>query len=128
MVKYEYRPDIEMFKRVDNRGPGLKFNIVEARRIKSMLDMGLKIPTIYKRIDFVYDVSITNLRTFVDNLQKGNIDLEGDYPSPVYQVKEISLEEKVAKLEEDVAELKRRWENPTPSKTIGDKVKEWLKS
>ena len=128
MAKYEYRVDLEMFKRTDNRGPGLKFNIVEARRIKSMLDMGMKAPTIYKKIDFVNDVSITNLRTFIDNLKKGNIDLDGDYPSPVYQVKEISLGERVTRLEEEFEDFKSRIENPNRRENISEKVKKWLKS
>lgn len=128
MVKYEYRPELEMFKRVDNRGYPLKFNIVEGRRIESMLKMGLKVPTIYSKIDFVNDVSITNLRTFVDNLKKGNIDLTGDYPSPVYQVKEIALEERISKLEEEFEEFKKRMNDPSPSEGIGNKVKEWLRS
>ena len=124
-MKYEYRTDLEMFKRVDNRGPGLKFNIVEARRIKSMLDMGMKAPTIYMKIDFVNDVTITNLRTFIDNL---NIDLDGDYPSPVYQVKEIALDDRVSKLEQEFEEFKSKIEDPKPRENIGDKVRKWLKS
>lgn len=125
MAKYEYRADLEMFKRVDNRGPPLKFNIVEGRRVKSMLDMGLKTPTIYKKIDFVNDVSITNLRTFIDNLNRGNIDLDGDYPSPVYQVKEISVEERLSRLEEDFEELKK---SIGKSSSLGERVKEWIRS
>ena len=124
MVKYEYRTDTEMFKRVDNRGPYLKFNIVEARRIQSMLDMGLKTPTIYKKIDFVNDVSITNLRTFIDNLNKGNIELDGDYPSPVYQVSEMDLEERVSRLEEEFEKFKES----VNQKTVTERVKEWIRS
>lgn len=127
-MKYEYRADLEMFKRVDNRGPGLKFNIVEARRIKSMLDMGMKAPTIYQKIDFVNNVSITNLRTFIDNLNKGNIDLDGDYPSPVYQVEEINLNERVSRLEEEFEEFKRRIENPNHRENISEKVRKWFKN
>lgn len=128
MVKYEYRPELEVFKRVDNRGYPLKFNIVEGRRIQQMLDMGLKIPTIYNKIDFVNDVSITNLRTFVDNLNKGNIDLDGDYPVPVHQIAEIGLDERVSQLEKEFEELKKKMENPNARETISDKVKLWLKS
>ena len=83
MVNYEYNVELEQFKRVDNRGPSLPFNIVEARRIESMMNLGMKAPTIFKKIDFVNEVSMTNLRTFMNNLKDGNIiGLDNDYPAP----------------------------------------------
>lgn len=78
MVKYEYNPDLEVFRRVDNRGPSLKVNIMEARRIKSMMDLGIKAPTILMKIDFVNPISMTNLRTIMKNIEKGNLELDGD--------------------------------------------------
>lgn len=132
MVKYEYRSDLEAFKRIDNREPSLKFNIVEARRIESMLEMGTKLPTIYKNIDFVNDVSMTNLRTFVKNLEEGNINLEGDYPSPTVQLEDINYEIRISKLEEDIETIKKslldiKSCDCKSDESVMDKVKQWLK-
>lgn len=108
MVKYEYRPDIEMFRRVDNRGVSLKVNIVEARRIESMMKLGIKAPTIMSKIDFVNNISMTSLRTIMDNIEQGNINLEGDYPAPVEVLEDLSIEARMDRLEEDLEEFKRK--------------------
>ena len=107
MVKYVYHPDIEMFRRVDNRGPSLKVNIMKARRIKSMMDLGMKAPTILTKIDFVNPVSMTNLRTIMNNIEDGNLELEGDYPVPTEQLRDMDLEIRVTRLEEDFEKLKK---------------------
>lgn len=126
MAMYEYRPDLEMFKRKDNRGPALKFNIIEGRRIKSMYELGDKVPTIYSKIDFVNDVSITNLRTFVKNLEMGNIDLDGEYPAPREQIVDMTLSERIRNLEERVGELeKNECKCIDENKPILDRVKLW---
>lgn len=105
MVKYEYRPDLEVFRRIDNRGPSLKFNITEAKRIETLMDMGVKAPTIMRKIDFVNDINETNLRTFMNNLKNGNISLEGDYPAPTGVIESITDGERLSRLEERVNEL-----------------------
>lgn len=111
MVKYEYRPDLEVFRRVDNRGPSLRVNIIEMRRIKSMMDLGIKAPTIMKKIDFVNGISMTTLRTIMNNIEEGNIDMEGDYPAPSIIVRDMDLEARVGRLERDVEEFKQRMRN-----------------
>lgn len=109
MVKYVYNEELEVFKRVDNRGVPLKFNISEARQIESMLLLGMKSPTIYKKIDFVNDVSQTSLRTFISNLEKGNIDLSGDYPIPVRSFEELDWEARISKIERDLDDMRERY-------------------
>ena len=128
MVKYVYHPDIEMFRRVDNRGPSLKVNIMEARRIKSMMDLGMKAPTILTKIDFVNPVSMTNLRTIMNNIEDGNLELEGDYPVPTEQLRDMDLEIRVTRLEEDFEKLKKNNNvilKPN-KKSLIEKVKSWM--
>lgn len=123
MVKYVYNPDLEVFRRVDNRGPSLKVNIIEARRIKSMMDLGIKAPTILVKIDFVNPISMTNLRTIMKNIEKGNLELDGDYPVPTNQLDDINTEIRLTNLEERMNEL----ENRKDSDSIVDKVKLWIR-
>ena len=106
MVEYRYNVDLEMFRRVDNRGPSLPFNITEARRIESMMNLGMKAPSILKKIDFVNEVSMTNLRTFMNNLEDGNIlGLDEDYPVPNGQFVDLDSQARLTSLEERVTRL-----------------------
>ena len=137
MVKYEYNPEIEMFRRVDNKGPSLKVNIVEARRIESMMQLGIKAPTIMKKIDFVNNISMTNLRTIMSNIEQGNLKLEGDYPAPVATLDEMSIDARMDRLEEDLEEFKEKYLNnectcdcdndcSSDSDSFVGKVKKWI--
>lgn len=108
MVKYEYNPDLEVFRRTDNRGVSLKVNIIEARRIKSMMDLGIKAPTIMKKIDFVNKISMTSLRTIMSNIESGNLELDGDYPAPTESLLDLTNEEKITALEKRVNTLEDR--------------------
>lgn len=124
MVKYEYRPELEVFRRIDNRGPSLKFNIVEARRIQSLMDLGYKAPSIMNKIDFVNDVSMTNLRTFMNNLIDGNINLEGDYPAPTELVESMTDNDRLNRLEERMALMENAV--AVQKKSRLSKVKSWI--
>ena len=138
-MKYKYDVTVEQFRRVDGKGVTLPFNIVEARRIESMIGLGIKTPTILKKMDFVNDVSITNLRTFVANLEQGNIlGLDNDYPMPTIQLEEIGdeikyteLENRVKTLENQMAEIKSdcfctSFANDSQSKGIVEKIRSWM--
>lgn len=130
MVKYKYHVEQEVFRRVDNRGPPLKINIVEARRVASMMELGIKAPTIHKKIDWVNPISITTLRTVMKNIEDGNLELDGDYPAPVGQMQDITVEARLNRLEMEVDELKRtqhqcKCNDDGPGVT--NKVKKWLK-
>ena len=124
MVEYIYNVDLEMFRRVDNRGPSLPFNITEARRIESMMNLGMKAPSILKKIDFVNEVSMTNLRTFMNNLEDGNIKgLDEDYPVPTGQYVDLDTQARITSLEERVTRLERDSSN---NKSIIERIKQWL--
>ena len=130
MVKYEYNVEQEVFRRVDNRGVPLKVNIVEARRIKSMMDLGLKATTIIQKIDFVNKISITNLKTIMNNIENGNINLDGDYPIPTRNLEDINYDIRISNLEERVEKLEVKLNDlgsSTKDKTIVERWKKWLR-
>lgn len=128
MVKYEYNVEDEVFKRVDKRGYSLKVNIVEARRIKSLMDLGNNPYEIMRKIEFANGISITTLRTVMKNIREGNINLEGDYPVPTQQLKEMDLSVRVENLEKRVTAL----EEPVTcdcecnNESFVGKVKGWM--
>ena len=127
MVEYRYNVDLEMFRRVDNRGPSLPFNITEARRIESMMNLGMKAPSILKKIDFVNEVSMTNLRTFMNNLEDGNIlGLDEDYPVPNGQFVDLDSQARLTSLEERVTRLENSQCDCTTNKNIKERIKKWL--
>ena len=143
MVKYDYDVEKECFKRVDNRGRPLMINITEGKKVESMLNLGYPISQIYRKIDWVNDINETNLRTFVRNLQNGNIDVSGDYPAPrpVFEDLTISgLENRIEKLEEIVKNHEDRFselksdcfisafaDESNEEKGIIDEVKSWMR-
>ena len=121
-MRYEYDVQSESFRRIDGRGRPLPFNITEAKRIKSLRDLGFSVQRIYDKIDFANDVSITNLRTFIRNLENGELSTEGEFPAPTPVIKDLDLEVRVQRLEE-------KMDSGLNSKGPGiiDKVKSWLK-
>lgn len=110
MVKYEYDPMIEKFRRADNRGTHLNINIIEARRIVALKNLGYKVPSIYRDIemDLPSKISITTLRTFLKNYEDGNISIEGEFPAPKKLVDEFDKEAKITALENRIEELENR--------------------
>lgn len=108
MVKYFYDVDEEGFRRVDRRGRILPINIVEARRIQSLLDLGWGVDAIHNKMVYTQNVSKTTTKSFIKNLKEGNIDLEGDYPAPTKQMENMDLEARITKIEQEIAELKAK--------------------
>lgn len=71
-----------------------------------MMNLGVKAPSIHKKIDFANEVTMTNLRTFMNNLEKGNIiGLDNDYPVPSGQFVELDNEARFKSLEDRVSKL-----------------------
>ncbi len=128
MVKYEYDALVEGFRRVDNRGRVLPINISEARRIESLHRVGHKVSDIYYQINFSQKVSLTTLKTFIRNLDDGNINLEGDYPAPKVLVDEFDVEAKIATLERDIEEIRKELASlkEKGNESLSDKVREWI--
>ena len=128
-MKYEYNADLECFVREDGLGKKIWINSSEAQRILTMRDLGYSIPKICNRIQFnsgkVYESSIKN---FLKNVDNGNLIVSEDYPAPKNQLIELTLEERISRLEDEWSEFKERIENPAPRKDISERFKSWLKS
>ena len=76
------------------------------------------------KIDFVNDVSMTNLRTFMNNLIDGNINLEGDYPAPTELVESMTDNDRLNRLEERMALMENAVAAQKKSRL--SKVKSWI--
>ena len=109
MVKYEYDVDEEGFRRVDRRGRILPINIVEARRIASLLDLGFGVDTIHKKMVYNQDVSKTTTRSFIKNYREGNISLEGDFPAPTKVMEHMDTEAKLTEMDNRIKSLEDRF-------------------
>lgn len=132
-VNYVYDVENECFKREDGRGRPFQINIVEAKKIETLVDLGYSVQKIYDKIDFNGDVSITNLRTFINNYKRGNMDLDKDYPAPQVILDDITmdtrvteLEAKVQMLENNIMLLDKRIKKITDS-TVRNKITGWFK-
>ena len=105
-MKYKYDIDNEYFVREDNLGKKFHINIIEARRIMTMFNLGNSIAEIRNKISFssnkVYESTINN---FINQVEKGNISLEGDYPAPKVVLEDLTFEERIKELEERVTAL-----------------------
>ena len=82
----------------------MEFNITEAKRIESLRNLGFSVQKIYDKLDFANDVSITNLRTFIRNLENGELSTDGEFPAPTPVIKDLDLEVRVQRLEQKVNE------------------------
>lgn len=111
-MKYEYDEVDECFKRVDNRGRHLKINIVEARDIDNLLNLGYSVSQVYQKLNL--DVTVYTLRTFVNNLREGNINLDEDYELPIRSTPRSKYEEwddRISRLEDDLATFEKVYLN-----------------
>ena len=127
MVKYEYDPIAEGFRRTDNRGRILEINIAEARRIETLMNLGWSVDSIYEKIHFNGNVTRTTCRSFIRNLKEGNITLEGDFPAPKELMENLDLEARVSKLESEIELLKQQHSNCECEESgFKGKVKSWI--
>ena len=128
-MKYNYDAGDECFIREDGAGKKFHINSAEAQRIITMRDLGYSPNRICSKIHFasgrVYESTVKN---FLKNVDEGNLIVSEDYPAPRDQVIELSLEERMSRLEDEWAEFKSRIENPKPKESISEKVKEWLRN
>lgn len=134
MVKWYYDDVEEVFKRSDNRGNHLAINIVEAQQIIRFVDLG------YNNVEITNKVPISNpkcgsttVSSFIKNYKLGNINMPEDAPVPTKVFDSITeenrlddMESRIAKLESDVEEFKRRFIAPEKNNGLTDKVKSWI--
>ena len=131
MVRYEYDPIIEKYRRVDNKGKPLDINIVEARRIVALKNLGYKVPSIYRdnEMDLPSKIGITTLRTFIKNYEDGNISIEGEFPVPRKVLDDMTRESDLDDLKRRVEVLEELVKNMTCECKTEEKskVRKWLK-
>lgn len=123
-MKYNYDVKNECFVREDGLGKKFFINSQEAQRIMTMVDLGYSIPRIANKINFVSDkVYESTVANFINNVKDGNIIISNDYPAPDGVIKELTVEERINRLEERVTALEELKENKVESRW-----KKWLKS
>ena len=127
-MRYDYNIVQECFIREDGLGKKYPLNITEARRIMTLLELGNSIPEIRNKIQFHSNkVSESTIKNFIAQVKKGNISLEGDYPAPNEVMFELTLSERVDRLEEAIDEIKEQLNAPCTCKTEESRWKRWLK-
>ena len=105
-MRYNYDVDKECFVRADGLGKKFYINITEAQRIATLHDLGNTVSEINNKIDFKSrKVSESTIKNFINNVNEGNIVITGDYPVPVSDFKEFTVDEKVLALEDRVKNI-----------------------
>lgn len=121
-MKYKYDVNQECFIREDGLGKKFHINISEARRIMTLYNLGNNVPQIRNKIDFssnkVYESSVNN---FINQVNNGNIDLDGDYPAPSHYVTELTYEERISNLEKRMSNLEEKFE-VKPKKSLRERL------
>ncbi len=128
-MKYNYSIEQECFIREDNLGKKYPINITEARRIMTLVDLGNSVSEIRNKIRFKSNkVAESTIKNFIIQVRNGNISLDGDYPAPADVVFELTLDERISRLEEDIAEIKEQLNAPCTCKNEDEsRWKKWLK-
>ena len=123
-MEYEYDIEEEGFRRVDRRGRMLPINITEARRVASLVDLGLSADAIHDKMVYTQGaVTRTTTKSFIKNLKEGNINLDGDYPAPSRVMDNMDIEARLTDLERRVKSLEEfscscKSENPKGWKNL----------
>ena len=126
-MKYEYNADLEAFERTDKKDNKLWFNMYEAQRIMTLYHLGYTPNKISTKMEFHSNkIGMSSVKTFIDNVNNGNIVIDNDAPAPVELVEDMTLEARVSRLEQDLEEFKKKFEDPKPNEGISEKVKTWL--
>lgn len=126
-MKYEYNVDLEAFERSDKRGNKLWFNMYEAQRIMTLYQLGYAPDRIATKMEFNSNkVVLSSVKTLINNVNAGNIVIDIDAPAPVELVEDMTLEARVSRLEQDLEEFKKKFEDPKPNEGISEKVRTWL--
>ena len=127
-MKYEYNSEIECFVREDGHGKKFHINSSEAQRIVTMRDLGYSAGKICAKIQFnsgkVYESTINN---FLKNVDEGNIIVDKNYPAPKSVVEDLTVSDRITRLEERLSELEEIIGIDSIEKSSwSDKVRAWL--
>lgn len=130
-MRYDYDAKNECFVREDGLGKKFFINSHEAQRIMTMVDLGYSIPRICNKIQFasdkVYESTVTN---FINNVKEGNIIVSDEYPAPENAIRELTVEDRISRLEERISSLEELANDKISEteKSFTKRWKKWLKS
>lgn len=142
-MKYKYNSDLECFERFNSEGNpiGRKLwvNIVEARKIVTLHNLGNSIGLIQSKMKFASNkASGRTVETIINLYKNGEIELDGDFPAPSKDFEELSvdgriddLERRIEVLENQMSEIKSdcfvsAFAVESNEESIVDKVKSWF--
>ena len=145
MKKYKYNSDLECFERFDKKGypTGKKLwvNIVEARKIITLYNLGNTVGLIQSKMTFSSNkASGKTVETIVRLYENEDIELDGDYPAPSKDFDALNvdgridgLEDRIKSLEDKFSELKSdcfitayAGESKSMDKGIVDRIRTWI--
>ena len=130
-MKYNYDAKNECFVRADGLGKKFFINSHEAQRIMTMVDLGYSIPRICNKIQFasdkVYESTVAN---FINNVKEGNIIVSDEYPAPEHTIRELTVEDRISRLEERIGSLEELANDKISEteKSFTKRWRKWLKS
>lgn len=128
-MKYNYNSELECFIREDGLGKKIWINSTEAHRIMTMYDLGNSIGEIRNKIKFTYPRKVTEstITNFIRNVREGNIILDDNLPAPSDLVVDLTLDERVRRVEDRLDILEELLGSHNNDETLSEKVKSWIR-
>lgn len=130
-MKYKYNSDLECFERFNNEGKpiGKKLwvNIVEARKIVTLYNLGNTVGLIQSKMNFASNkASGHTVETIIKLYKNEEIELDGDFPAPSKDFEELSVDGRIDDLERRIEALENKECSCSSEKSVVDKVKSWF--
>lgn len=133
MKKYKYNSDLECFERFQDGKPyGKKLwvNIIEARKIVTLYQLGNSVGLIQSKMTFASKkASGHTVKTIIQLYESDEIELDGDYPAPSMDFDNLTVESRMDTLEERVRILEEKMTCECKSNDdegFMSKVKSWI--
>ena len=121
-MKYTSNKELECFEREDKLGKKICINNIEAQRIVTLHELGNTVPEIRNKITFhSKKVTQSTIESFLKNVKRGDIVVPTDDIIPVHE--DLSIEERIKRLEDDLEEIKQRLISNEQGQSISDKLR-----
>jgi len=132
-MRYNYNTSLECFERDDKLGKKYWINMNEAQRVMTLYNLGYNGNQIGAKMNFKNTkFTVSSITNFINNVLEGNIVLDDSVPASFEDFTEMSIESRIQKLEEDVAEFEKRLSSVEKTRDIIEneswmsKVKSWI--
>ena len=144
MKKYRYNSDFECFERFKDGKPfGKKLwvNILEARKIVTLYNLGNSIGLIQSKMTFSSKKATGHtVKTIIQLYENDEIELDGDYPAPSKDFNDLTVEGRISALEDRIEVLENQMseinsdcfcnsfagESKTIDKGIVERIRTWI--